>query len=760
MDSASGDCPTPDIDLRWLLSLVLWVLAACGGGALPSAEVPVPGGGAPPSVDVPARAGAVWGVDGEVLAVAPSADGSVVYLAGNFSLVGPASGGFVGLRRDLAPVSSVPADIVQGTVYASTPDGQGGWYIGGDFSKVGASTRNHIARIRADGRVDPGFDPDSSGPVLALAVANGVVYAAGDFTRIGGQARGWLGAVDAITGQATAWKPSPNSGVFALAVGGSSLYVGGEFTEFDGRLQRRIAAFDLASGTLRDWSPGPAFGFDTGDGAVHVIVAAGDLVYVGGGFGRMGGQPRNGLAAVDRTTGLATSWRPALEGSVKYLAVGADAVYASGFLSIKDQQPTAYAAFDRASGAMLWDPGTGPDAYPGGPILLADDRLYVAGGFSNVGGPGRSLAALDLRTGKASAWTPLIDGYVSTLGIAADLSTLYVGGRLSVVGGVARRNLAAISMTTGAATAWNPQADGPVYALAVTPTGVVLGGGFASVGGQTRSRLALVDADQGTPRDWQAHANGDVLSLAVLGQTVYAGGRFNQLSGQRRNQLGSVALADGQLTSWRPEIDSNEVTHIVAGDGGMYVGGSRSTTDCAGTTRSGRTASIEPGGDGAVRWLKKDFGIPRSLALVKDKVWISIQPDNSVAGGVLWRDAGSGADLGFMKGSLPHAMAAASDNTLIFASGNAVGALEPATGNLLWESALSGARGLVTALATRGPVVYVGGSFRSIGGRVRSGFDAFIPSPGQPASAAAATSLQEQSRQLQGQGLCSVQSGR
>ena len=45
-------------------------------------------------------------------------------------------------------------------------------------------------------------------------------------------------------------------------------------------------------------------------GYVDAIVPSGSLVYVGGSFSTIGGQARNNLAAIDTTTGLATSWDP------------------------------------------------------------------------------------------------------------------------------------------------------------------------------------------------------------------------------------------------------------------------------------------------------------------------------------------------------------------------------------------------------------------------------------------------------------------
>ncbi len=61
------------------------------------------------------------------------------------------------------------------------------WYIGGWFSTVGDAERNNLAYIRANGTLDPAWDPSANAAVHALAVSGNVVYAGGEFTIIGGQ---------------------------------------------------------------------------------------------------------------------------------------------------------------------------------------------------------------------------------------------------------------------------------------------------------------------------------------------------------------------------------------------------------------------------------------------------------------------------------------------------------------------------------------------------------------------------------------------
>ncbi|MCX6998699.1 MAG: hypothetical protein NT106_00120 [Candidatus Sumerlaeota bacterium] len=272
----------------WAVKLVL-VIAAI---ALAALNVP----GARAQSSTPREE--TWVTDSSVYAIVRTTD--TVYIGGSFSYVGPSTGGGVPLDASTgAPVATFPK--VNGFVYACVPDGSGGWFIGGDFNRVGGVARKNIAHILTNISVDPAWNPNASNQVHALAVSGSTVYASGYFTSIGGQARNHIGAIDAATtGAATNWNPDTNGYVEALAVSGSTVYAGGDFTSIGGQTRNNIAALDAATmGAATDWNP-------NADGGVAALAVSGSTVYAGGWFTSIGGQPRNLIAALDATTGNAT----------------------------------------------------------------------------------------------------------------------------------------------------------------------------------------------------------------------------------------------------------------------------------------------------------------------------------------------------------------------------------------------------------------------------------------------------------------------
>lgn len=178
--------------------------------------------------------------------------GCTLYLGGSFTAIGPNTGGGAILDNDggaLAP--GIPNLLaINNDVWAAAPDDAGGWFIGGNFTKVGSAPRNRLARINADGTLH-GWDPNANSDVNALAVAGSTVYVGGGFTTLdGGTPRNYLAAIG-TDGVLQSWNPNANSFVYALAVYGSTVYAGGSVTTLDGQWYPYFAPLDAVSGVLK-----------------------------------------------------------------------------------------------------------------------------------------------------------------------------------------------------------------------------------------------------------------------------------------------------------------------------------------------------------------------------------------------------------------------------------------------------------------------------------------------------------------------------
>jgi hypothetical protein len=716
------------------LPVSLCLLCACCLAALLVAPVAARASGVPSST--PDQQ--VWVTNGSVNAIATAPDGTT-YIGGSFTYVGPMTGSAAALNATSgAPDMTFP--YVDGTVHAAVTDGAGGYYIGGDFTKVGGLTRNDIAHILANGSVDPAFDPNANGSVLTLAVSGQTVYAGGLFTSIGGQTRNYIAALDASSGLATAWDPNADKEVDALLVSGSTVYAGGWFTSIGGQSRYAIAALDASSGLATAWNPG-ANNAPYGNANVSALAVSGSIVYAGGWFTSIGGQTRHNIAALNASSGLATAWNPnpgggtSIGSPVLTLAVSGSIVYAGGwFTSIGGQTRNGIAALSAGSGlATAWNPDangfvytlavSGSTVYAGGrggiaalsassgdaltawgadadggvnALVVSGSTVYAGGDFNSIGGRSRNhVAALDA-SGAATAWNPNASGFVDALAVSG--STVYVGGGFTSIGGQSRNDIAALNAGSGLATAWNPSANDFVDTLAVSGSTIYAGGQFASIGGQTRNCIAALDASSGLATAWDPNADYPVSALAVRalavsGSTVYAGGWFSSIGGQSRNYIAALDATSGLATAWDPNAEYF-VSALAVSGATVYAGGDLGTI--GGQTRNG-IAALNASSGLATAWDPSANNTVYALAVSGSTVY---------AGG--WFSSIGGQSRNYI---------AALD-----ASSGLATAWDPNAGGTTYP--------YVNALAVSGSAVYIGGDFTAIGGQPRPYLARFtIPVP-------------------------------
>ncbi len=620
-----------------------------------------------------------WDVAGTINAVL--ATHNTVYVGGDFSYVAPKGRKVASVDVFTGETLSDFPPVLGSAINAITEDGNGGWFIGGNFTKVGGLPRTNLVHMLSDNTVDTNFHPDPNDTVDALARDGDRLYVGGDFTAIGGQARSHIAALDVASGLVSPWAPEADDTVFALLVSGGTVYVGGHFVQhIGGQPRRKIAALDTATGNASGWNP-------QADGDVHAMGLVEDRLFVGGFFNSIGGALRSGLAALDVNSGIATSWAPATNGQkVTALKVDCNTAYVGGyFTNIAGANRNRVAAIDTQSGlALPWDAKLGllNDGNSASHILALEvvgNTVYLGGQFSSVDGQARrDLVAVDATSGQLLAWNPGLNGDVSALAVAG--RTL-LAGSLASPGGVERRNLAAFDALTGRVTDWSPDADGAVSALALSGNMIFAGGSFTNVGGQPRQRIAAIDADSGAlVAGWNPGASSDVLALVAANGTLYAGGRFTFLGGLLRRHMAALDANTGQLlTNWTASPDLTVNALALAG-GTLYVGGNFGSI---GTSNRHHLAALSAATGQVLPWNPD----------VSDPVHALVASGNLVYAGGEFTSVG-GTDRGFLAAidanGLPTSWSPDADNP-------------------------------VYALAVSGNTIYAGGIFRDLGGQPREG---------------------------------------
>jgi PQQ-like domain len=347
----------------------------------------------------------------------------------------------------------------------------------------------------------------TNGRVNAILFLNGTVYLGGKFTSVrpagaaagtGEVARNHLAAFNASTGQLLSWDPGASGAVFALASAGNTIYVGGSFSKLGTSTRSRIGAVDATTGAV-------VSGFKPKlDAAVNSIAVGGGVVYAGGAFTTANGVARASLAAFDASTGaLSTTWAPAAGGnssttptvtSVR-LAPGGGLVYVGGgFTTIDGASQSHIAALSTANGTPS---PTFVHHVPYGVVDLAVDSTGV---FLAGAGGGGNFANLNPSTG-ATVWQGGTNGNVQAIAVLD--GEVYVGGHFTDYCGpqsgqhtctapIQRLKLLAVVESSGALTSWNPHANSTlgIFALAGSGTSLAAGGDFTKIGGVAQQGFA------------------------------------------------------------------------------------------------------------------------------------------------------------------------------------------------------------------------------------------------------------------------------
>ncbi len=282
-----------------------------------------------------------------------------------------------------------PGGVTAGIgVYSVKALANGQAIIGGQFGRIAGVQRMGFARLNANGTVDESFGHATIGPNSAVhrfePLPDGKFLVGGNFTQWGTDQRIGLARVDADGLLDPSFTTAPNDYVFAIQVltDGSS-YIAGRFASVGGQPRSRIARLNQDGSLDTNFVPPEIDGFiyDIGlDSAGRVVIA--------GLFNNIGGVPRAKVARLNADGTLDETFEfipPNSFGSVPpsiEVQLNGKIIVANG--SIARLLP---------SGAL--DPNFQLPGGFNGSIGLAratpEGRLYLAGGFTQ---PRRFIAAV------------------------------------------------------------------------------------------------------------------------------------------------------------------------------------------------------------------------------------------------------------------------------------------------------------------------------------------------------------------------------
>ncbi len=523
-----------------------------------------------------------WGTNGRVTDI--KAVGSRVYLAGAFDYIGPQTGYGVPVSTSAGTVLA-DAPKIDGIVRSAVADGQGGFYLAGDFTRVGATYRRGAAQIDATGALTK-WDPKPKGTVNSLAVLGDKVVLAGALTAIGSSnaAASGLVAVDRSRGAVVpGWSAASSGVVRSMVATDTALYVGGDFTSIGGVTATRLARLSTTTGAIDSTFAASAAG------SVRGLALSGDssTLYVGGAFTSAGGQTRQNLAAFTASNGAVTTWAPAANGAVFSVAtspVTSSVMVGGAFSTVSGTARTALAEVGATGAVTSFDarlsgcnrPHTTKNTYTMvacqpevDAVQVVDDVVYIGGRFGRSGTFERHNAvAFAIGSSTPTAWNPVSSGLVLT--IAPSTTTTFVGGDLTSVNGLVRSGLAALDSTTGAGVAaFRADTDNIALDLELAPDGkrLYVTGSFATVAGQSHTNIAAISLPSGVlDPAFVAQANNTAIVAKAAGGSVFVAGVFTKVNKVARGHLVKLSGTTGA-------VDPTFVANTTGPSGPLQRGG-------------------------------------------------------------------------------------------------------------------------------------------------------------------------------------------
>ncbi|TDO69692.1 hypothetical protein EV651_101737 [Kribbella sp. VKM Ac-2571] len=399
------------------------LLVALGISGLVLGVVPAPPATAT-GASLTAVAVSTWQTDASVLGLAVAK--GKVYVGGRFLTVRPpgaAPGTHETSRTYLAAFSQSTGaldagmnHVLDGIVWAVVASADGSRvYVGGDFTRVDGQVRNRIAAFStATGGLVAAIAPQVSYRVKALAIGGSSLYFGGSFGVVNGVTRNRAAAISTVTGALLPWNPNADDDVYAIdaADDNSKVYLGGTFAEIGGTSHWAVASVNNSTGAPLRFAAASAVPLPSSGCTSRVkdIETSGSRVY----FANAGDGPGcfDGTWAADVATGKLV-WKSTCLGATEAITM------VNGWLFKGSHAHSCPGAFSDGSGThflLLQNPANGslgpwfPNTNGGpptsvGPLVSATggSDLWIGGDFTKVNGAGQQGLTRFTNLGRGAA---------------------------------------------------------------------------------------------------------------------------------------------------------------------------------------------------------------------------------------------------------------------------------------------------------------------------------------------------------------------
>ncbi|MCU0334465.1 MAG: delta-60 repeat domain-containing protein, partial [Chitinophagaceae bacterium] len=505
-----------------------------------------------------------------------------------------------------------PGTGTDNTVFclALQPDGK--VLIGGDFRSFNGVSRNYITRLHLSGEVDTTFDP-GEGPnaaVLSMALQHdGRILIVGDFNRNSGVSRNRIARLNTDGKLDISFNPGIGTNgriQSVLLQSDKKVLIGGLFSNYNGIVRNHVARVNTDGSLDTNFSPSTransmfsAFTLQS-DGKILIASATSANSSI---------SRRNRVVRMNADGSTDADFNPGKGGNsiVQSLVVQPDGkLLISGSFTAYNTIPTSRIARLNKDGDLdsIFNMNAGANGDVISIALQPDGKMLIGGGFTRYNGvarfgigrlhaDGRIDTSFDPGTG--------VNGTVTSVVLQPDGKVL-IGGNFSSYNGTYRNCLARLNSDGSLDTSFAP-GSGPnniVYSIVLQPDGkVLIGGAFTNYNGVTRGYIARLLANGALDVSFNSGTGANAMVLAAALQAdgkVLIGGWFTSYgsnTGRVSNRI--VRLnADGSIdTGFNMSSGPNHVVYSIAiqPDGKLLLAGGFSNVNGVAANRIARLNS-------------------------------------------------------------------------------------------------------------------------------------------------------------------------
>ncbi len=453
-----------------------------------------------------------------------------------------------------------------------------------------------IARLNADGSLDAIFNP-GTGPsnlVSTTAVqADGKIIIVGGFTTFNGISRNHIARLNADGSLDATFNPGTgaNSTVSTTALQlDGKIIIGGEFTSYNSTSRNKIARLNADGSLDATFNPGTG----PNESVWTTAVQADDKIIIGGVFTTYNGTSRRHIARLNANGTLEESFNPVLgaNGWVYTIALQADGkiIIGGSFTSCNGTQRNCIARLN-GDGSLdaTFNIGAGANGTVQTIALQADGKIIIGGNFTSYNGTSRNKIArlnadggLDTSFNSGSGIGLQLNGtstHVGSTAIQPD-GKIIIGGRFSSYNGIVRRHIARLNDNGSLDQTFNPGIEGEesfgyaVYVenLLLQPDNkIIIGGVFNSLNGISRSGIARLNANGQVDVSFNLGTGTRGTSLGYVNtillqpdNKLIIGGYFYGYNNFSTPNIARIHLTDGGCTQPTPPTISG-INTICAG---------------------------------------------------------------------------------------------------------------------------------------------------------------------------------------------------